>query len=163
MELDQQLTRLEASARAELLHNMGKENILKIWTTSKKSSSMTKYSPDHYHLVRVNNPSSLSILTLTHMEEEVQQVDFMVDLSQPPDPVLVQFLSSNLSRQVKAKQNQNSFVTKIPKTRCNSVMGWRRRSWCWPPLRSARCSSRGKLSVFFVEKNSNVCVPQIGW
>ena len=114
MELDQQLTRLEASARAELLHNMGKENILKIWTASKKSSSLTKYSPDHYHLVRVNNPSSLSILTLTHMEEEVQQVDFMVDLSQPPDPVLVQFLSSNLSRQVKAKQNQNSFVTKIP-------------------------------------------------
>ena len=114
MELDQQLTRLEASARAELLHNMGKENILKIWTASKKSSSLTKYSPDHYHLVRVNNPSSLSILTLTHMEEEVQQVDFMVDLSQPPDPVLVQFLSSNLSRQVKAKQNQNSPVTKIP-------------------------------------------------
>ena len=114
LELDQQLTRLEASARAELLHNLGKENILKIWTTSKKSSSMTKYSPDHYHLVRVNNPSSLSILTLTHMEEEIQQVDFMVDISQPPDPVLVQFLSSNLSRQVKAKQNQNSFVTKIP-------------------------------------------------
>lgn len=99
-ELEQRLTRMEGSARAELLHNLGRQNILKIWTTSRTSSSLTMYSPDHYHLVRVNNPSSLSILTLTHMEEEVQQVDFMVDLSQPPDPVLIQFLSSNLSRQV---------------------------------------------------------------
>ena len=108
-ELEHRLTRMEGSARAELLHNLGGENILKVWTTSRKSSSPTKYSPDHYHLVRVNNPSSLSILTLTHMEEEVQQVDFMVDLSQPPDPVLIQFLSSNLSRQV---TKIKSFVSK---------------------------------------------------
>ena len=103
-ELEQRLTRMEGSARAELLHDEAtiEKNILKIWkaNTSRKHFSLTKYSPDHYHLVRVNNLSSLSILTLTHMEEEVQQVDFMVDLSQPPDPVLVSFLSSNLSRQV---------------------------------------------------------------
>lgn len=100
--LEQRLTRMEPIARAELIQSsLGRENILKIWTTSRRSSSLTKYSPDHYHLVRVNNtPSSLSILTVTHMEEEVEQVDFMVDLSQPPDPVLVQFLSSNLSRQM---------------------------------------------------------------
>ena len=106
LDLEQRLTRMEPIARAELIQNtLGRESILKIWTSSRRSSSVTKYSPDHYHLVRVNNsPSSLSILTVTHMEEELQQVDFMVDLSQPPDPVLVQFLSSNLSRQVKDDQ-----------------------------------------------------------
>ena len=98
--LEQQLTRMEVSARAELIQNQRRENMLKIWS-SMKSSSVTKYSPDHYHLVKVNNGLSLTIMTLTHMEEEVQQVDFEVDLAKPPNPVLVQFLSSNLCREVK--------------------------------------------------------------
>ena len=116
LDLEQRLTRMEPIARAELIHNnLGRENILKIWTTCMRSSSVTKYSPDHYHLVRVNNtPSSLSILTLTHMEEEVEQVDFMVDLSQPPDPVLVQFLASNLSRQVNNDQNEKLLTYTSP-------------------------------------------------
>ena len=99
LELEQQLTRMEVSARAELIQNQRRENMLKIWS-SMKSSSVTKYSPDHYHLVKVNNGLSLTIMTLTHMEEEVQQVDFEVDLAKPPNPVLVQFLSSNLCREV---------------------------------------------------------------
>ena len=85
LELEQQLTRMEVSARAELIHNQRRENMLKIWS-SMKSSSVTKYSPDHYHLVKVNNGLSLTIMTLTHMEEEVQQVDFEVDLAKPPQP-----------------------------------------------------------------------------
>jgi len=49
----------------------------------------------------MNSTSSLSILTLTHMEEEVEEeVDFSVDLVQPPEPTLLQFLYSNLSRQM---------------------------------------------------------------
>ena len=100
LELKQRLTRMEATARTELILNPGREATLKIWT-SRRNSSLTKYSPDHYHLVRVNSSSSLSILTLTHMEEEVEEeVDFKVDLAKPPDPELLQFLSSNLSRQV---------------------------------------------------------------
>ena len=101
LELEERLTRMEATARAELIFNAGRETALKIWTSS-RTSSLTKYSPDLYHLVRVNSSSSLSILTLTHMEEEVEEeVDFKVDLARPPDLALLQFLCSNLSRQVK--------------------------------------------------------------
>ena len=101
LELEQRLTRMEGTARTELILNPGREATLKIWT-SRRNSSLTKYSPDHYHLMRVNSSSSLSILTLTHMEEEVEEeVDFKVDLVQSPDPALLQFLCSNLSRQVK--------------------------------------------------------------
>jgi hypothetical protein len=101
MELEQRLTRMEPTARTELILKPGRGAALKIWTSS-RNSSLTKYSPDHYHLVRMKSTSSLSILTLTHMEEEVEEeVEFSVDLVQPPEPALLQFLYSNLSRQVK--------------------------------------------------------------
>ena len=99
VDLEQRLVRMETSVKTEIIHNQeGSENILKIWTR-RNNSSLTKYSPDHYQLVKVNK-ASLSIIMVTHMEEEVEQVDFRVDISQPPDPVLVQFLASNLRREV---------------------------------------------------------------
>ena len=99
VDLEQRLVRMETSAKTEIIHNQERsENILKIWT--RRNSSWTKYSPDHYQLVKVNKASPLSIIMVTHMEEEVEQVDFRVDISQPPDPVLVQFLASNLRREV---------------------------------------------------------------
>jgi len=122
LELEQMLTRMDATARAELILNPGKEIALKIWT-SRRNSSLTKYSPDHYHLVRVNSSSSLSILTLTHMEEEVEEeVDFKVDLAKPPDPKLLQFLSSNFSRQMQVCHGLDEEMVLLSSIECSKVL-----------------------------------------
>ena len=121
VDLEQRLIRMETSAKTEIIHNQeGSENILKIWTR-RNNSSWTKYSPDHYQLVKVNKDSPLSIITVTHMEEEVEQVDFRVDISQPPDPVLVQFLASNLRREVVEKVAKNVLV---PSFSPDSILLW---------------------------------------
>ena len=122
VDLEQRLVRMETSAKTEIIHNQERsENILKIWTR-RNNSSWTKYSPDHYQLVKVNRSSPLSIITVTHMEEEVEQVDFRVDISQPPDPVLVQFLASNLRREVWSKSLRKNVL--VPSFSPDSILLW---------------------------------------
>ena len=100
-DLDQKLVFNNKTAKVERLPNAGGLGILKITRnpTEWSSTCLLKYSPPFFTLVSLTG-SSLSIVTLTHNEETVEEVDFKVDLRQAPDEALVDFVSNSLQRQV---------------------------------------------------------------
>ena len=64
------------------------------------SSPVIKYSPGQFTLITITSDSSLSVVRLSHTEEVIEEVDFKVDLGQPPDSALVEFISNSLIRKV---------------------------------------------------------------
>lgn len=100
-DLDQKLVFNNKTAKIERLPNAEGLKTLKITRnpTEWSSTCLLKYSPPFFTLVSLTG-SSLSIVTLTHNEETVEEVDFKVDLSQTPDEALVDFVSNSLRRQV---------------------------------------------------------------
>ena len=67
------------------------------------SSPVIKYSPGQFTLITITSDSSLSVVRLSHTEEVIEEVDFKVDLGQPPDSALVEFISNSLIRKVDRK------------------------------------------------------------
>ena len=102
-DLQQKLVGNNQAAKIERLPNAEGLKTLKITRnpTEWSSTCLLKYSPPFFTLVSLTG-SSLSIVTLTHNEETVEEVDFKVDLRQAPDEALVDFVSNSLGSQVKS-------------------------------------------------------------
>ena len=100
-DLQQKLVGSNQTAKIERLPNAEGLKTIQILRNPAEwsSTSLLKYSPPFFTLVSLTG-SSLSIVTLTHNEETVEEVDFKVDLNQAPDEALVDFVSNSLGRQV---------------------------------------------------------------
>jgi len=118
------------------------------------SSPVIKYSPGQFTLITITSDSSLSVVRLSHTEEVIEEVDFKVDLGQPPDSALVEFISNSLVRKVQLCHGFEEQTLLLSSLQCTQVLIERFGSSIW--VRSRAC--QGTVEDYGLE----VCTECLG-